>query len=176
MSQSPLLVSAEGVRAIDFAGLLKVAPRIELEIMPKFLGGGEVSQDWREDFFLLSTLSRHGQLLGSDRLRALSSRNTDIASLVGRALVEMYWDNHRRPLKTYRRQTVREFAVEGDLDPEAMLTPKPDGYEQTILQYNRQNEFNAAIRAAARELAPEVRDPQVRALLVAPVIDHDGNF
>ena len=55
-SQSPLLVSGEGVRAVDFAGLLKVAPRVELEIMPKFLGSGDVSQEWREDFFLLSTL------------------------------------------------------------------------------------------------------------------------
>lgn len=78
----------------------------------------------------------------------------------------MYWENHRRPLRTYRRHNVTEFAFDGDIEPEAMTNPTSDGYEQQIVCFDRRNRYNGAIVAAARALVPEVRDPRVRGELI----------
>jgi hypothetical protein len=77
----------------------------------------------------------------------------------------MYWENHRRPLRTYRRINVREFAIDGDVEPEAVWSPEADGYEQQTMTYGRQNLFNASIRAAALDLIFEVGDQEVRSML-----------
>lgn len=163
IQQNPLTISGDTVRGTDVAGLLRISPTIELEIIPKFLSVS--SESWQEDFFLLALLSKHGSLLGADRLRALSAESGDLATLIGRALVEMYWDNHRRPIRTYRKQVVREFALDGDFDPEELISPGDEGYEQFTVQYTRNNHFNSAIYGAAGELMPLVRDPQLKASL-----------
>lgn len=162
-SSTPLLINGPRVQAIDFSGLLRAGPAIEIEIAPKFLGGS--SDSWREDFFFLAMLSKHGRLLGAERLRALSTSNSDLATLVARALVQMFWDQHRRPIRTYRRQVTRDFAIDGDVDAEEFRIPSEDGFAQTVVRFDRVNQFNAAIKAAADDLAPIVRDAEVRANL-----------
>src|SRR4051794_30375283 len=54
-SANPLPVIGQRVQAMDFAGLLRAGPTIELEVVPKFLGSGR--HGWREDFFFLAMLS-----------------------------------------------------------------------------------------------------------------------
>ena len=162
-SQSPLLITGNTIRAVDFAGLMKIGPGLEVEVVPKFLGGAVAA--WREDFFFLAMLSRHGRLLASDRLRALSSTSGDLATLIGRALSQMYWDHHRQPIRTYRRKADFDFAIDGDFDSEDLQMPDTDGYAQTIVRYDRENEFNSVIKAAAQQLIPLVRDLETRAML-----------
>ena len=162
-TNTPLQIAGQRAQATDFAGLLRVAPAIELEIAPKFLGSS--SAGWREDFFFLAMLSRHGRLLSGDRLRAVSSENTDLATLVARALIQMYWDNHRRPIRAYRRCVESHFAIEGEIDPEDFRLPTDEGFSQTLIRYDRTTAHNAAIRAACEELHPEVQDADVSANL-----------
>lgn len=162
-TNTPLQIAGMRVQAKDFAGLLRVAPAIELEVAPKFLGSAATG--WREDFFFLAMLSRHGRLLSSDRLRAVSSANTDLATLVARALIQMFWDNHRRPIRTYRRRVESHFAIEGDVDPEELHMPTDDGFAQTVIRFDRTNLYNAAISAACADLYVEVQDADVRANL-----------
>lgn len=159
-STTPFEVVGQKVRAVDFAGLLRVGSAIEIEVAPKFLGVSNTG--WREDFFFLAMLSRHGRLLSSDRLRAVSNPNADLASLVARALVQMFWDQSRRPIRTYGRQIEQDFAIDGDVDPEEFRFPSEDGFSQAVIRYDRSNPFNAAIHAAALELLREVRDAEVR--------------
>lgn len=160
--ESPLRWTGERVRAENCAGLLLLSDGIELEIAPKFLG---TEAGWREDFFLLATLAHHGRLLDSEGLRASGSVTSDLATLIGRSLVEMYWRNHRRPLRTYRRLRVADFAVDGDFDAADLLMPDEQGFEQVLTSFTRANPFNAVIRAAADALAPVVPDPETRARL-----------
>lgn len=162
-SQSPLLIHGNTVKAVDFAGLLRVAPGLEIEIVPKFLGGHEAG--WREDFFFLAMLSRHGRLLASDRLRALTSPTSDLATLIARALIQMFWEHHRRPIRTYRKRMTFEFAIEGDVEAEELRVPDPEGFRQEIVRYDRSNEFNAVIKAAVLALLRLVRDPETLAML-----------
>jgi hypothetical protein len=150
------------VRAIDFAGLLRVSPNIELEISPKFLGA---SAAWREDFFFLAMLSRHGALLSTDRLNALTSASVDLDTLVARAIIQMFWDQHRLPIRTYRRNKISSFAIDGEAEAEDIVLPSDDGFDQTVVQLVRHNEFNAAIKAAITHLLLCVSNSEVRSNL-----------
>ncbi|MCM2561746.1 McrC family protein [Lutimaribacter sp. EGI FJ00015] len=162
LDAAPIALVGDKVQFQNFAGLLVLARGLELEVAPKFLGDVE---GWREDFFLLATLSHHGRLLDDEGLQAAAQANSDLATLIGRSLVEMYWRNHRRPLRTYRRLRRTEFAIDGDYDPEDLITPAEDGFVQEVTSFTRINPYNGVIRAAAAQLAPVVPDAETRARL-----------
>lgn len=165
-SEGLIEFSSAGERPVDFAGILRVGANIELEVAPKFLGQDDVAPTWREDFFFLATLSRHGSLLLNERLASSASgSHRDLSTLVGQAVATMYRDNERRPLRTYRVAREIDFSIDGDVDAIDFRYPSADGFEQEILRYDRRNPFNAAIRAAADDLAAEVSDPGVQAKL-----------
>lgn len=158
LSESPIAIDESGVRVSGIAGLVRVTPSFELELVPKFLDPRQGG--WREDFFYLATLSRHGRLLPTENLRSSTQSATDLATLVARAMIGMYWANHRRPLRTYSRHKFDDFAIDDDVEPESILLPEPEGFSQQAIRYSRHNQFNAAISAASRALLPEVSDPQ----------------
>lgn len=158
----PLALSGEKVQFQNVAGLLVLASGLELEIAPKFLGN---APGWREDFFLLATLSHHGRLIDSGNLKSSAHTSSDLATLIGRSLIEMYWRNQRRPLRTYRRLQMREFAIEGDFDPEDLSPPTDEGFPQEVTSFTRLNPYNAVIRSAAAQLAPIVPDVETRVRL-----------
>ncbi|MFD3443115.1 hypothetical protein ACFDTO_00745 [Microbacteriaceae bacterium 4G12] len=146
------------------AGLLRLSPDLELEIVPKFLDDADSS--WQEDFFLLALFSQTGRILPHEHIRAGQGARGDLASLVGRTLAQMYWENHRRPIRTYRGRPVTEFSYDGDVDPLDLLIPEPDGFPQTVLQLSRDNEYNAVIAGAVRALLPETQDAETRKQLL----------
>lgn len=162
LESSPLSWSSDRIQFQNFAGLLVLAPGLELEVAPKFLGN---AQGWREDFFLLATLSHHGRLLDDEGLKSSANATSDLATLIGRSLVEMYWRNQRRPLRTYRSLEQNEFAIEGDFEPDDLLVPAEEGFAQKVTVFTRMNPYNAVIGAAAAQLAPIVPDAETRARL-----------
>lgn len=158
----PMLISGDLVQFQNFAGLLVLAPGLELEVAPKFLGD---VPGWREDFFLLATLSHHGRLLDDEGLRSASKSSSDLATLIGRSLVGMYWKNQRRPLRTYQKLRYTDFAIDGDFDPEDLFNPSEEGFDQQVTTFTRANPYNAIIQAAAKQLAPVVPDAETRTRL-----------
>jgi|TARA_R110002049_G_scaffold12487_5_gene55840 5-methylcytosine-specific restriction enzyme subunit McrC len=162
LESSPVALNADRFQFQNFAGLLVLAPGLELEVAPKFLGS---TQGWREDFFLLATLSHHGRLLDQEGLKSSSDATSDLATLIGRSLVEMYWRNQRRPLRSYRRLHHKEFAIEGEFEPEDLVNPGEEGFDQQVTAFTRLNPYNAVIGAAAAQLAPVVPDAETRARL-----------
>lgn len=171
LNYNPISVDAKGARAIDFAGLIRLAPSLELEIAPKFLGLDDTDAAWREDFFFLSTLSRHGRLLASERLSASGGTPRDLSTLVARSITSMYEAHKRRPLRSYRSVREADFFIDGDPDPVDLLFPSPDGFEQELIRFDRRNGWNADIVAAAKELLPEVSDPLAASSLVRLIED-----
>jgi hypothetical protein len=171
LTYNPISVDAKGARAIDFAGLIRLAPSLELEVAPKFLGLDDADAAWREDFFFLSTLSRHGRLLATERLAASGGAPRDLSTLVARSITSMYEARKRRPLRSYRRVKEADFFVEGDPDPVDLIFPSPDGFEQELMRFDRRNGWNADIVAAAKELLPAVSDPAAAGSLVRLIED-----
>ncbi len=171
LNYNPISVDAKGARAIDFAGLIRLAPSLELEVAPKFLGLDDTDAAWREDFFFLSTLSRHGRLLASERLSASGGTPRDLSTLVARSITSMYEARKRRPLRSYRRVREADFFIDGDPDPVDLIFPSPDGFEQEHIRFDRRNGWNGNIVAAAKELLPEVSDPSAASSLVRLIED-----
>ena len=162
LDASPVSWMDGGVQFQNVAGILLVAPRLELEVAPKFLGD---APGWREDFFLLATLSSHGRLLDKEGLNSSSRETSDLATLIGRAFVEMYNQNRRRPLRAYRRLGHTGFSLEGDFVPEQLSFPGEDGFDQEVTTFTNKNAYNAVLRAAASRLATVVPDVETRARL-----------
>lgn len=171
LNYNPISVGTKGARAIDFAGLIRIAPSLELEVAPKFLGLDDDDAAWREDFFFLATLSRHGRLLASERLSASGGASRDLSTLVARAMTSMYENRKRRPLRTYRRDREVDFYLDGDVDPVDLIFPSMNGFEQEVMRFDRNNAWNADIVAAAKLLLPEVSDPSVMGSLIRLVED-----
>lgn len=171
LNYNPISVDTKGTRAIDFAGLIRLAPSLELEVAPKFLGLDGADAAWREDFFFLSTLSRHGRLLASERLSASGGTPRDLSTLVARSITSMYEARKRRPLRSYRRVREADFFIDGDPEPVDLTFPSPDGFEQELIRFDRRNGWNADILAAAKELLPEVTDPSAASSLVRLIED-----
>ena len=162
LEANPVSWADDGVQFQNVAGILLVAPRVELEVAPKFLGD---APGWREDFFLLATLSSHGRLLDREGLNSSSRETSDLATLIGRSLVEMYNQNRRRPLRAYRRLPHTGFSLEGDFDAEDLTFPGEDGFDQEVTTFTSKNSYNAVLRAAASRLAGVVPDVETRARL-----------
>jgi 5-methylcytosine-specific restriction enzyme subunit McrC len=165
MTALPLTVERDSIMAMRVAGLVRIAPGIELEIAPKFLGREEAENGWREDFFFLAMLSKHGKVLSSERLRSGRSDARELPLLVARTMIQMQRANSRRPLRTYRRSSETSFDLDGDVDAESTVIPNADGFFQEYVRFDRRNEYNATIKAALRILQAEVRDPEICAQL-----------
>ena len=146
----------------NVAGMIRLASGVELEIAPKFLGA---ARGWREDFFLLATLSRHGRLLEGEDLSSSSARVSDLATLIGRSFAQMCRRNQRRPLRVYRRMPTTDYGIVGDVEPEEILNPGENGFRQKVTKYTLSNPYNAVIAAAATKLAPIVSDGETQASL-----------
>lgn len=155
-SRKPRIAFQEDrIRPEAFAGLIRLDGGLELEVAPKFIGDAD---SWREDFFCIATLSHFGRMLPAEAMPATRGPRGDLATLAGRALVELYWQNRRRPLRTYRSHTITEYSADGEIDAEALLFPSEDGYATTRYSLTRQNDYNATLQRAAELLLPEVTD------------------
>lgn len=163
LKDPPLTMSGGKITANNIAGIIPLAPRVEIDVAPKFLGTAH--KGWREDFFAVAALTGQGGLL-NENVSAGYGRAPDLSSLLGRAFVGLFVERQRRPLRQYRRERWREWTVDGELVAEGNLLPDPDGFAQTATIRDRRNTHNALIAGAADLLITEVGDPLVRSDLV----------
>lgn len=172
LKNNPISLDAGGARAVGFAGLLRLAPLIELEVVPKFLGADESDETWREDFFFLATLSKHGYFLQSEKLSSESTSDIrDLSTLLALSIISMYDARKRQPLRSYRRARETLFFIDGEPDPVDLFVPLPDGFEQELMCFDRRNRWNADIMAAVRELLPRMSDPSIISSLMRIIKD-----
>jgi hypothetical protein len=147
-------------RVFDIAGLIRLNPRIELEVCPKFLMLSE--QSWREDFFAIATIARYGRVLPRETLRGGLIKRGDLADLIARAIIVMFDKNYRRPLRVYRRRSWVDVNIDGEPEPESLLFPDEVGFLQSGIILDRQNLYNRIIHQAMGVLLADVRDGDVR--------------
>lgn len=158
--EEPIILSKGLFRVIDVAGLIKLAPNIELEVRPKFLGPDVAS--WREDFFAIATIARYGRVFPQEALRSTAAEKGDLADLLGRAVISMYDRNYRRLLRTYRQASWQDFNIDGEVEPESLLLPDNDGFRQSGIVLDQQNQYNAVIHQAMGHLLIEIRNGDTR--------------
>jgi 5-methylcytosine-specific restriction enzyme subunit McrC len=159
----PLVVDGEFVKAVDVAGVVRLAPGIELDIAPKFLGFEHPT--WREDLLAISNYTQRGRII-SRNVAAGIGHAGDLASLIGRVFVGEFWRHYRKPLRVYRERRWHDFSLDGDLDADLLHEQSPDGFPQRAMVLDRRNPYNAVIARATDVLIGDVRDSAVRAQLL----------
>jgi 5-methylcytosine-specific restriction enzyme subunit McrC len=160
--ESPIEINHDRgtVTISNLAGVLRLAPGVELDVAPKFLG--QHHSGWRTDFLAIANLTGQGRILPGGRVSAAIGDPTDLASLIGRTFVAEYLENQRIPLRVYRTRRWRSEELEGELDLDGLAEVGAEGIPQITISFDRANPFNAVIARAARVLLSEVRDPAVR--------------
>jgi hypothetical protein len=156
----PILFERNGFRVGGVAGLIRLTNGLELEVCPKFLDPTDAG--WRDDFFLIATLTRYGRVLPKEALQSAVKEKYSLADLIALTVLEMYEANKARPLRAYKKRTWKSFDIDGDLDPESLLAHDESGFLQEGIILDRKNQYNQVIYHAACLLLPEVRDGDVR--------------
>ncbi len=87
-------------------------------------------------------------------------------AVVARALLNLVERELRKPIRTYRRHSWEAFSISGNVEAEDLLTHGEDGFRQTGLSFDRQNDFNRIIQDAMLILADQSRDSDLRRLLI----------
>ena len=154
-----------GFRPVKVAGMINLGRGLELEVAPKFLASDDLG--WRQDFFAIATLARFGRVLPLEALHAAPNGRDDLADLLGLAMVDMYERNRSRPLWTYQKRSWQAFEIDGDVEPESVVVPEIDGFEQEGMVLDRKNRYNQLIYHAMDVLSPEVKNGELRRRLTA---------
>ena len=165
LSSSPFVMDSNTVRAVNVAGTIRLSVQIELEVVPKYLGFSEDDVHWKEDFYLLSTLSRHGKLLEGDNIHTISAFRSSLYDIAGRALAEGFVPLRRNLLRKYRRNQFEDYSIDGEIRFEDAFVRLPDGIPQENVTFDKKNEYNATILAAMKYVQPHISDPRVQRIL-----------
>lgn len=148
------------------AGIFPVSEQFEIEVIPKFMSGSET---WRSDFLLLLARTRWGILAERQMVSTTKSRDRGINDSLAMVFLTMFDQVSHVPIRTYQRQILQQFEIEGDLDEETVLLPDKDGFIQTVTEFTRSNDYNAVIAAAAQVLSQSASDFDLRARLTRAV-------
>lgn len=144
------------------AGIFPVTEQLEVEVIPKFMNGDET---WRSDFLLLLARTRWGVLAERQMVSTAKSRDRGINDSLAMVFLTMLDKVAHVPIRTYRRKTLQQFVIEGDLDEESVLIPDKDGFAQEVTEFTKRNDYNAVIAGAARTLSISVSDFDLKARL-----------
>lgn len=159
LGKSPIVTSSGGILAKGIAGIAGLDSDFEIEIMPKYVHSA--NRHWRQDLLFMSMVSKHGDLLLHDQIRATPSAANDLASFVAEVLLRLFYSNRRTPLKKYRFVSYQDFTLDGDFDAENLLLPGTDGFVQHRFQFDTDNEYSATVKTAVETLSRTIRDPSI---------------
>lgn len=164
------ILDSDSVRAINVAGLIRLSTKIELEVVPKYLGFCEDDVNWKEDFFLLSTLAKHGRLLEGENIHTDSGFRSTLYDLAGRVLAENFVPLKRQLLRKYRRDQFIDYSIDGEINFEDAFVRQPEGIPQEKVSFDKKNEYNATILAAMRHVQPHITDIKVQRILQDSIV------
>lgn len=165
LSSSPFIMDSDTVRAVNVAGTIRLSAQVELEVVPKYLGFSEDDIHWKEDFYLLSILSRHGNLLEGDNIHTSTAFKSSLYDIAGRALAEGFQPLRRQLLRKYRRNRFEDYSIEGEIRFEDSFVRQLNGMPQENVAFDKNNEYNATILAAMKYVRPHINDPGVQRIL-----------
>lgn len=158
------------IRAIGIAGIVQLTKEIELEIAPKFITA--VNDDsWKETLYLLSTMSKYGDILTTEKIHADTSYKSSLYDIASRILAYEYLLYKRKPIRQYRKNQFRDFSIEGDIDFSTVFERHPDGVRQSAVRFDRLNAYNATISKAMQIVRPYASNPQTQNILSAAILE-----
>lgn len=159
-----LVITDTKLRALGVAGTIRLSKDIELEIIPKMLDDQSES-DWKESLFLLSALSKYGDIITSEHIHSSTAYKDSLYDIAGRVLAREYTAHKRKPIRQYCREQFNDFSIDGEINFELVFEKNPDGIPQERVSFDKINTYNATIQKAMRIVLPYVKDISIRQTL-----------
>lgn len=153
----PFTCAGDAVSTSGVAGVIRLGPRVEIEVIPKCFDSENVN--WRNDFMVMAAVTRLGRILHREQVTArLRSGNTDVLTLLAAAFLAELDRLRRVPIREYVRSSWIDSNVDGDLDYGELWQSHPDGFVQNGVRLSVENQFMGVIGDAARYLGTASAD------------------
>ena len=167
-SSNALWISDRKVKARGFAGVIQLNRQIELEIIPKFISSADNSE-WKQTLYLLSIMSKYGVILSNNKIMSSMSYLGSLYEVAGRILADGYKKNCRKLIRKYRKETFRDFAIDGEIDFDSILDRDLDGIKQLRIRFDIYNPYNAVILKAMQIVLPYIKDKSTRNIILSAI-------
>lgn len=164
INRNSLAIREGKLRAHGIAGIVRITDDIELEIMPKFFSD-EKKYEWRTTLYLLSALSKHGNLLLDERISASGSTTDSLYDIAARMLAEEYIKNKRKLIRQYRKEQFFDYCIDGDIEFDSIFDNNPNGLKQSRIRFDKVNQYNATIKRAMEIVLPYTSEIKIRNIL-----------
>lgn len=164
---SPLLLDSGGLAARGIAGMIRLHPKVDLEIVPKYADPS--SEEWKNDLLFLFLFAQHGTILPLRPVTADTQANAELLAVAAFALLRDIRSASRVPLRQRQKRAITGFELHGHFDAAELAFCGPDGIQQTVYEHSRQNEIARTIKGGLDLLAERISDPRLRAQLASAV-------
>ena len=146
------LVSARGI-----AGVIRLGPRVEIEVIPKCFSAENA--DWRNDFMVMAAVTRLGRIFRREQVSArFRNQHRDVLSLLAAVFLEEFERLGRVPIREYVRSSWIDLNIDGELDYGEFWQSHADGWVQDGVRLSVDNQFMGVIGAAASFLGAAAVD------------------
>ena len=160
LRSEPFIVTDGDVRTVGIAGVIRLAPEVEMEIVPKCFDPG--SSDWHDDFLVVAAATRLGRIFRREQVTAsLRSPHGDVLSLLAAIFLEELERLIHVPIREYRQSHWIDSNLEGELDYAEVWEVRPEGFIQIGPSLSTNNEFMNVIGESASYLAEASADRPV---------------
>ncbi len=168
IKRDPITLSQGHLRFEGISGVIKISDSLELEIRPKFIDS-ESDDKWKNALFLLSSFSKHGDILSSDLIRSDRSYQDSLYDIAGRYLAKEYYRLNRSVLRHYTRETVIDYDIIGEIDFDRIQEKDNNGVYQQVVSFNKRNQCNAIIQQAMKTVLPYIKDEPTRYSIIQAI-------
>ena len=148
LRDEPFTLDNAAVATSGVAGVIRLAPQCELEIVPKCFTPDRA--EWREDFLAIATITRLGRVARRERVSASRrSPHGDLLSLLAAIFLDEFERLMRVPIREYHRFTWVDTNIDGELDYGMLWEPRAEGFPQAGSRLTTENLFMHTISEAA---------------------------
>ncbi len=157
LRDEPFTFTGDMVSTIGIAGIIRLGPRVEIEVIPKCFDSENA--DWRNDFMVMAAVTRLGRILRREQVSArFRTEHRDVLSLLAAVFLEEFDRLSRVPIREYVRSSWIDSNIDGELDYGEFWQSHPDGFVQDGVRLSVDNQFMGVIGEAAHYLGTASAD------------------
>ena len=157
LRSEPFTVTEENVRTTGVAGVVRLGPEVEIEIVPKCFDPD--GPDWHDDFLIVAAATRLGRIFRREQVTAtVRSPHGDVLSLLAAIFLEELEGLIHVPIREYKHSSWIDPNLDGDLDYAEVWEVRPEGFIQIGPSLSTNNEFMGLIGESASYLAEASAD------------------
>ena len=156
-SGEPFLLFDDSIKANWIAGLIRLAPDVNLEIVPKCFDAA--NPEWHDDFLLFAAVTRLGRLFLKENISAgLHAKHRDVLNLLSATFLDYFERLSRVPIREYLRASWTDPNLDGELDYTEVWEARPEGFHQVGLSLSANNPYMGLISSVAMRLGEASTD------------------